>query len=71
MQASNKITPKEERMIKFLRLGGQQARVAKQLCVSRQYFNLWLNGKRSSKRLDAAFEELYRNTITTKTRRSS
>lgn len=66
MQASNNVTNKEERLIKFMRLGGRQAEIARRLDVSRQYFNQWLNGKRHSKRLNRSFELLYRET----TRRS-
>lgn len=63
--------PTERRIIKVMRMGYTQSAISKNLRVTPAFFNKWLNGKRNSKRLDAAFEAFYRNSVGKKTKRSS
>jgi len=61
----------EQRKVKLMRIGRTQSVISKKLGITPAFFNKWLNGKRNSKRLDAAFEVLYRKSVGQKAKRSS
>ena len=55
--------PTEQRIIKVVRMGYTQSTISKKLRITPAFFNKWLNGKRKSRRLDSAFEKLYKTTM--------
>lgn len=63
--------PIEQRTVKLMRIGHTQSVISKKLGITPAFFNKWLNGKRNSKRLDAAFEAFYRKSVGQKAKRSS
>ena len=62
MQKRQSFSETEIRPLLRRRIGYSQQEMAAQLNVSRQFYQLWENGKKTSKPLKVKFYDLYRRT---------